>query len=169
MNEQVQKRPTGMTILLVLSFINACWNILTSLVMYVMTPKMAEMVQTGQIEEIMAPYSALIGEEQQQLAMDGMKMMAQIEPKYWLFLLILFIGSLVGVIRMFKGDKRGLHIYAISQILMLINSSVYFYPKQAQSGFVSELLLTMIFILLYYLYFKRMEMQNNEPQTPELP
>ena len=169
MNEQVQKRPTGMTILLVLSFINACWNILTSLVMYVMTPKMAEMVQTGQIEEIMAPYSALISEEQQQLAMDGMKMMAQIEPKYWLFLLILFIGSLVGVIRMFKGDKRGLHIYAISQILMLINSSVYFYPKQAQSGFVSELLLTMIFILLYYLYFKRMEMSNDTPQSPDLP
>ena len=81
MNEQVQKRPTGMTILLVLSLINACWNILTSLVMYVMTPKMAEMVQTGQIEEMMAPYSALISEEQQQLAMDGMKMMAQIEPK----------------------------------------------------------------------------------------
>ena len=169
MNEQVQKRPTGMTILLVLSFINACWNILTSLVMYVMTPKMAEMVQTGQIEEMMAPYSALIGEEQQQLAMDGMKMMAQIEPKYWLFLLILFIGSLMGVIRMFKGDKRGLHIYAISQILMLINSSVYFYPKQAQSGFVSELLLTMIFILLYYLYFKRMEMSNDTPQSPDLP
>lgn len=169
MNEQVQKRPTGMTILLVLSLINACWNILTSLVMYVMTPKMAEMVQTGQIEEMMAPYSALIGEEQQQLAMDGMKMMAQIEPKYWLFLLILFIGSLVGVIRMFKGDKRGLHIYAISQILMLINSSVYFYPKQAQSGFVSELLLTMIFILLYYLYFKRMEMSNDTPQSPDLP
>ena len=169
MNEQVQKRPTGMTILLVLSFINACWNILTSLVMYVMTPKMAEMVQTGQIEEMMAPYSALIGEEQQQLAMDGMKMMAQIDPKYWLFLLILFIGSLMGVIRMFKGDKRGLHIYAISQILMLINSSVYFYPKQAQSGFVSELLLTIIFILLYYLYFKRMEMSNDIPQSPDLP
>ena len=169
MNEQVQKRPTGMTILLVLSLINACWNILTSLVMYVMTPKMAEMVQTGQIEEMMAPYSALISEEQQQLAMDGMKMMAQIEPKYWLFLLILFIGSLVGVIRMFKGDKRGLHIYAISQILILIDSSVYFYPRQPQSTFISELLLTLIFILLYYLYFKRMDMSNDTPQSPDLP
>ena len=167
MNEQVQKRPKGMIFLLVLSFINACWNILTSLVMYVTTPKMVEMVQNGQIEELMAPYSALIGEEQQQLAMDGIKMMAQIDPKYWLFLLFLFIGSLVGVVRMFKGDKRGLHIYAISQILMLINSSVYFYPKQAQSGFVSELLLTLIFILRYYLYFKRMEMQDNLPQPPD--
>ena len=169
MNEQPQKRPTGMTILLVLSFINACWNILSSMVMRIMTPKMAEMVQNGQIEEMMAPYSALMGEEQQQLAMDGINMMAQIDPKYWLFLLILFIGSLVGVIQMFKGNKRGLHIYAISQILILINASLYLYPKQPQSGFVSELLLTLVFILFYYMYFKRMEISNDTPQSPELP
>ena len=54
-----------MTILLVLSFINACWNILSSLVMRIMTPMMAEMVQNGQIEEMLAP-SAMMGEEQQQ-------------------------------------------------------------------------------------------------------
>ena len=28
---------------------------------------------------------------------------------------------------------------------------------------MSELLLTLIFILLYYLYFKRMELQNKQP------
>ena len=50
---------------------------------------------------------------------------------------------------------------------MLINASVYLYPLQPQSGFVSDLLLTLIFILLYYLYFKRMEMANNPPQSPE--
>ena len=54
---------------------------------------------------------------------------------------------------MFKGNKRGLHVYAISQILMLINASLYLYPKQPQSGFVSDLLLTLVFILLYYMYF----------------
>lgn len=111
----------------------------------------------------------MMGEEQQQLAMDGINMMAQIDPKYWLFLLILFIGSLVGVVQMFKCNKRGLHIYAISQILMLINASLYLYPKQPQSGFVSELLLTLAFILFYYMYFKRMEASNDTPQSPELP
>ena len=169
MNEQAKKRPTGMTILLVLSLINACWNILSSLVMRIMTPIMAEMVQNGQIEEIMAPYATLMNEEQQQMALDGINMMAHIDPKYWMFLLILFIGSLVGVIQMFKGNKRGLHVYAISQILMLINASLYLYPKQPQSGFVSDLLLTLVFILLYYLYFKRMETSNETPQSPELP
>ena len=157
-----------MTILLVLSFLNACWNIVSSLISYVVTPRLADMVQSGQIEAMMAPYSAIIGEEEQQLALDGMKMMAQIDPKYWLFLGLLFIGSMVGVVKMFKGDKRGLHVYAISQILMLIDKSIYLYPKQPQSGLVSDLMLTLVFILLYYLYFKRMEM-SEMPQNPEQP
>lgn len=166
---QPKKRPTGMTILLVLSFLNAFWNIISSLVMYLMSPIMVEMMKNGQVEGTMAPYSALLGEEQMQMAMDGMKIMAQIDPKYWLFQLILFVGSLVGVIRMFKGNKTGLHIYAVSQILMLINASVYLYPKQPQSNFASELLLTLIFILLYYLYFKRMETSDNLPQNLDQP
>jgi hypothetical protein len=39
---------------------------------------------------------------------------------------------------------------------------------QKPSPFVSDLLLTGIFIMLYYLYFKRMEMMQN-PQNPEQP
>lgn len=163
----MKKRPRGMTFLLVLSFINACWNIISSMISYIITPRIGEMIQNGQMEEMMEPFSAMFSEEQQQMVMDGMKMMAQIDPKYHLFLAILFIGSLVGVIRMFKGDKRGLHIYGISQILMLFDASIYLYPKQPQSGFFSELLLTFMFILLYYLYFKRMEMQDNMPQSPD--
>lgn len=166
---QTKKRPTGMTILLVMSFINACWNILSSMVMFMATPKLAEMAQNGEVENLMAPFTATMSEEMRESMLAGMNMIAQIDTKYWLFLGILFIGSLMGVIRMFKGDKRGLHIYAISQILILINASFYLYPHQPQSSFVSDLLLTAIFVLLYYLYFKRMEMQNNEPQTPELP
>ena len=95
--------------------------------------------------------------------------MKQVNPRYYLFLLVLFIASLVGVLKMFKWDKRGFHIYSIAQILMLINASVYLYPKQPQSNFASELLLTLIFILLYYLYFKRMETSENLPQNLDQP
>ena len=169
MNEQVQKRPTGMTILLVMSLINAIFWIVGSFCLYVTTPAMTRAVENGQIEQFLAPYASMLDENQMEDMMTGFRFMAQIDAKYWLFKLILFVGSLFGVIKMFKGDKRGLHIYAISQILMLINSSVYFYPKQPQSAFVSDLLLTIIFILLYYLYFKRMEMSNDTTQSPNLP
>jgi hypothetical protein len=169
MNEQVQKRPTGMTILLVMSLINAIFWIVGSFSLYVTTPAMTRAVENGQIEQFLAPYASMLDETQMEDMMTGSRFMAQIDAKYWLFKLFLFVGSLFGVIKMFKGDKRGLHIYAISQILMLINSSVYFYPKQPQSAFVSDLLLTIIFILLYYLYFKRMEMSNDTTQSPNLP
>lgn len=166
MNEQnTKKRPVSITILLVFSFINACWNIVSSLVMRLSMPHIGEMIRSGQAEEIMEPFSTMIGEEQQQMMMDGMTMLSQIDPKYWLFMALLFIGSLVGVIQMFKGNKTGLHIYAVSQILLLINASFYLYPKQAQSSFVSELIMTVLFILIYYLYFKRLEIQENLPQN----
>ena len=121
------------------------------------------------MEETMGPFYGAMSDEMKQMMMDGVRIFSQIDPKYWIFLTLLFIASLVGVIQMFRGKKVGLHIYAIAQILMLINASVYLYPLQPQSGFVSDLLLTLIFILLYYLYFKRMEMLDNPPQSPEQP
>ncbi|MBO7616968.1 MAG: hypothetical protein J6T22_07155 [Bacteroidales bacterium] len=156
-----KQRPTGMTILLVLSFINACWNILRSIVMYFTTPRITEMLDNGQFEEMMQPFSAM-GEEFTKAMTDNMTTLSQINTNYYLILLVLFIASLVGVLRMFKGDKRGFHIYAIAQILMLINASVFVYPLQKPSPFVSDLLFTIIFILLYFLYFKRMEMPQNQ-------
>ena len=154
-----------MTILLVLSFINACWNILRSIIMYFTTPLMSEMLNNGQFEEMMEPFSSM-GEEFTKAMNDSMTVLTQINTNYYLILLVLFIASLVGVIKMFRGDKRGLHIYAMAQILMLIDASVFVYPLQKPSPFFSDLLLTAIFILIYYLYFKRMDLtqdhQNQE-------
>ena len=149
-----------MTILLVLSFINACWNIIRSIVLYFTTPKMVEMYQNGQFDEMMAPFSGM-GEDFTNAMTDSMTAMSQISPNYYLILLVLFIGSLIGVIKMWKGNKRGLHVYAISQILMLINASVFVYPLQKPSPFVYDLLLTVMFIVVYFLYFKRMEMSQH--------
>ncbi len=164
-----RKRPVGMTILLVMSLINACWNIFSGFVSFLTQPHVAKMFENGQMEESMGPFWGTMSDEMKQMMTDGVKMLSQIDPKYFLFLAILFVGSLVGVIQMFKKKKTGFHIYSISQLLILINASVFLYPKQPQSGFVSDLLLTLIFILLYYLYFKRMEMVNNPPQSPEQP
>ena len=140
-----------MTILLVLSFINACWNIFRSVVMYVTTPRLAEMLDSGAFEEMMQPFSAM-GEDFTKSMNDTINVL---------------IVSLMGVRRMFKNDKRGFHLYSISQICMLIAHSVYVYPLQKPSPFTSDLLLTAVFIFLYYLYFKRMELANDLPQNPE--
>ncbi len=163
--QQTQKRPVGMTILLVLSLINACWNIFSSSISLIMKPVMTEMLNNGQFEEMMQPFSAMGGEFSKAMN-EGMQVFSQIDSKFYLILLVLFIASLIGVIKMFKGDKRGFHIYSIAQICMLINNSVFIYPLQKPSPFFSDLMFTAMFILLYYLYFKRMEMAKNI-QNPE--
>ena len=160
-----KNRPVGMTILLVLSFINACWNIFSSSISLIVKPRMTEMFNDGQFDEMLQPFSAF-GEEFAKGMKEAMNLFSQIDSKFYLILIVLFIASLIGVIRMFKGDKRGFHIYSIAQICMLIDNSVFVYPLQNPSPFFSDLMLTAIFILLYYLYFKRMEMSQTT-QNPE--
>ena len=163
--QQPQKRPVGMTILLVLSFINACWNIFSSSISLIMKPGMGEMLNNGQFEEMMKPFSAMGGDFTKAMN-DAMQVFSQIDPKFYFILIVLFIASLIGVILMFKGDKRGFHFYSIAQICMLIDNSVFLYPLQKPSPFLYDLMFTAIFILLYYLYFKRMEM-TKPTQNPE--
>ena len=160
-----KKRPVGMTILLVLSFINACWNIFSSSISLIMKPGLTEMRNNGQLEEMMKPFSAMGGDFAKAMN-DAMQVFSQIDSKFYLILIVLFIASLIGVIKMFKGDKLGFHIYSIAQICMLIDNSVFVYPLQKPSPFFSDLMLTAIFILLYYLYFKRLEM-SQPTQNPE--
>ena len=155
-----------MTVFLVLSFINACWNIMRSIIMYITTPMMSKMVENGDFEDAMEPFIATFGEEMRQSMMESMTLLTNINPRYYLFSLVLFIASLIGVLRMFKWNKTGLHVYAIAQILMLINASVYVYPLQHPSPFTYDLLLTVMFILMYYLYFKRKEQfENQQPNA----
>ena len=157
-----------MTILLVLSFLNACLNIFSSLIMYFSTPMLSEWMKNGQFEDAMSSVTPSMSEEMRQSMMDTMNVFANIKPVYYLFILLLFVASLVGVLRMFRWNKAGFHVYAIAQMLILIVSSIYRYPLMHPSPFTSDLLLTAIFILLYYLYFKRMEMVNNQSQNPDL-
>lgn len=162
--QQPQKRPVGMTILLVLSFLNACLNIFSSLIMYFSTPMLSEMMRNGQFEDTMSSITPSMNEEMRQSMIDTMNVFANIKPVYYLFILLLFVASLVGVLRMFKWNKTGFHIYAIAQMLILIVSSIYRYPLMHPSPFTTDLLLTAMFIAVYYMYFKRMEMQGQDGQ-----
>lgn len=129
---------------------------------------LSEWMKNGQFEDAMSSVTPSMSEEMRQSMMDTMNVFANIKPVYYLFILLLFVASLVGVLRMFRWNKAGFHVYAIAQMLILIVSSIYRYPLMHPSPFTSDLLLTAIFILLYYLYFKRMEMVNNQSQNADL-
>lgn len=163
-NQQPVKRPGGMTFFLILSLINACFQIFSAIIGYLGAPMKKEMIETGQFEEVMAPFLSNMNEETMDAFMESLNITASINPTYYLLLFILYVGSLVGVLKMFKLDKTGFHIYSISQICILINASVFVYPLQTVSAFTSDLLSAILFILLYYLFFKRLEQINNGNQ-----
>lgn len=153
------KRPVGMTILLVLSLINACLQIFSAFGMYISTPVMSQMMAEGSLEEVMAPFITMMQLEGD--ALDEFWTIIEnrltINPIYYLLIAVCYIGSLVGVLKMFKLQRLGFHIYSIAQMLILIVSVIYIYSHQGQNTFFNEFLTTVMLILLYHLYFKRIE------------
>lgn len=163
------KRPVGMTILLVLSLINAILQIFSSLGMWITTPVMSEMLANGELEESMAPFLALMqmDDTATQAFWEVLENRLTINPLYYLFTALLYIGSLIGVIKMFKLQRTGFHIYSISQMLLLIVSVIYVYSTQGSAGFFNEFLMTVMFILLYHLYLKRIENDPNNQREQD--
>ena len=160
MIEQPIKRPIGMTILLVLSLINAIYQMFSSLFTYLFGPMMKEMLAEGQFEDAFRTFMPNIDDATFEAMMDNVTTQLSVNPSYYLILFILFLGSLIGVIKMFKLQRLGFHIYSISQMLILIAGVAYIHSNQVQGGFFSEFITTLMFILIYHLYFKRIEFQQ---------
>lgn len=170
MELQPIRRPVGMTILLTLSFLNALFNIISAPIMYFMTPMMNEMLASGALEETLKPFIANMSEADFAALMDRWQLMMDIKPLFYLFNFVLYIGSMIGVIKMFKMQRQGFHFYAISQFLILINSVVFIYSKQPENPFFTEFLTTIMLILIYHLYLKRiefMQQRSNQNQDPQ--
>lgn len=155
------RRPAGMTFLLILSLINAIYQIMGAIMMYFFAPAMRTMMDSGELEESVKMLVPSMDNTMFDAMMDNMAAQLSVSPTYYLILALLFIGSLTGVIKMFKLQRIGFHIYSISQLLMLIAAVVYVYPHQVQHSFFSEFLTTILFILMYHLYFKRIEFQQS--------
>lgn len=162
MNDNTIKRPVGMTILLVLSCINAAFQIFGNLTTFAAIPMMRQLLASGELEEMMSPFLKTLQGDDLKAFLETFEAQISINRLYYLFTALLYIGSLVGVIKMFKLDRRGFHIYSIAQILILIVSVVFIYSQQVKDGFFSDFLITALLILLYHLYFKRIE---NAPNT----
>lgn len=162
MYETPVKRPVGMTILLVLSLVNAILQIFSSLGMWITTPVMSQMMVDGELEEAMAPFLSMMNmaEGEMDAFWQLLEARLSINPLYYLFTALLYIGSLIGVIKLFKLQRTGFHIYSISQMLILIVAVIYIYSTQGSAGFFNDFLMTVMFILLYHLYLKRID---NDP------
>ena len=161
------KRPAGMTFLLVLSLLNAVYQALSSIVLFFSGHAMRSMLENGQVEDQLRLFFPTMDNTMVETVMDNIATQLDVNPLYYLIVFVLYIGSLVGVLKMFKLQRLGFHIYSIAQLLLLIAAVVYVVPHQAQNTFFNEILFTLLFILIYHLCLKRVELQAKQPDPSD--
>ncbi len=139
MQEQFEEnaiRPRALTLICILTFIGSGFLFFANGVVYLSIDSLRIAFDEG-----------LFNAFELQLEEDDLKMFLSVDSSFFLFQSLLYSASLLGAYMMWKLRKQGFHIYAISQILVLIIYKVYL--SSAPFPFFS-MLLTITFILLYY-------------------
>lgn len=149
MNPQPQ-RPTGLSIFCVLSFIGGAWNALQNFVLFAAYDGVKKMLND---EDILESYSKILGDQAD--TMVGMyESLFSVDRIYFILQALLSIGSFIGVLYMWKLQKKGFHIYTIAQILMLIVSATLFYGIVGTKPW-GDVLWTVFFVLWYLPFYKK--------------
>lgn len=143
------QRPSGLSVACVLSFINAGFQILSNLVWFLSYNAMKEVAESEEYYELMEKFTPNIDQLE-----DTMQSQLAISRTSYLLMLLLFVASFYGVLQMWKMQKKGFHIYTIAQILMLIVTAIFITSVTGQS-IVGSVILTAIWIGIYYIYYKR--------------
>lgn len=147
--QEPAKRPEMLTILCVLSFINAAWNTLSNFVSFAFYDTFQNLfTQLREGSGVYEDMAEQMGENWDVMA-QASEMASSISRGYYFLEMVLFIASFVGVLMMWKLQKRGFHVYAIAQILMLIVITVF---TKITFG---PVLWTALFIAMYYPYYKK--------------
>lgn len=147
-NPQPQ-RPSGLTIACVLSFISAGFQIVSNLFTFLTYNLMQSLGQDEDYLELMEKFVPDIDEFE-----TTMQAQFAISRVSYLVQALLFVGSFIGVYYMWKLQKKGFHIYAISQILILIATAI-FVTSVTGASIWGGVILTAIWIGIYFMFYKR--------------
>ncbi len=133
------KRPQLLTVLAILSFIGSGLSLLSYLVISFYYDAILAVIETELKEVYPALYADFIREAGRTFFIVGS---------------LAYAGSLFGVYKMWNLMKEGLHYYAVSQFIILLLPLVF---VSAQLSVIPGLMLTIVFVLLYYQSFKMIE------------
>ncbi len=156
--EEPAKRPEMLTVLCILSFISAVWNTLSNFISFVfydvIRDTFTQMKEgSGVFEELAEEMIEEYGDTYTEL-LDILSASLSIGKGYYFLDMILCVASFVGVLMMWKLQKRGFHVYAIAQILMLIATSVFVTAKIGGGFPFGPIFWTALFVFMYYSHYK---------------
>ncbi|PKP53072.1 MAG: hypothetical protein CVT92_05735 [Bacteroidetes bacterium HGW-Bacteroidetes-1] len=126
------RRPTLLTVICVLSFIGSGMAAISNLFVFFNHETLIETINSGMFNELGFNLDILLN----------------VNPYYFLLAGLLNVVSFVGVKNMWALRRAGFHLYAVSQLLILIISTVFIY-KPSGTFPMFDLALASMFILLY--------------------
>ena len=135
--ENKPRRPSLLTVLCILTFIGSGMNLFSSLVIANFHDVFVEIAQ----------------EFAKKFSIPGIDLLLEMSPLYFIVSGIFYAGSVTGAVFMMLLKKTGFHLYAISQILLVL-TPMYF--MHLSSPGIPELLFTGLFIFLYSMNLKFM-------------
>jgi len=132
------KRSTLLSVLLVLTFIGSGFNFIGNGYTSLFFNSIIELIEETADDDTMTSLASLLER--------SVEMMEKAGPVYYGLVTLLFIVSVVGAVFMWTLNKLGFHLYASSQIILLVIPMAF--------GLVSfpdilGTVITAIFILLY--------------------
>ena len=135
--ETSPKRPVLLTILCILTFIGSGLNLVSSFLITI----------------FYNTFQSVAGDISKAFNLPTMDMILNAKPPFFMVSSFLYAFSTYGAFEMWKLRKRGFHLYAISQLL-LIMMPMYFFKLPFPS--VPDLIFPGIFIILYSTNLKHM-------------
>ena len=145
---QIQ-RPNLLTVLCILTFIGSGLSGFSNLVFWLSMPTMKDMVFNSEIYD---QYFALLPELETQ-----MQSMFAVPRYFYLFSTLFYAGSILGAAWMWKMQRKGFHIYTISQCVLILISMLMMPAAGIPWG---AILLTGLFVTLYSINLKYMNPIN---------
>ena len=150
-----EKRPTFLTVLCILTFINVGMNSLMLLFQLVSGPTSEEDLLADRVELARAT------SQLEDAGMDGfvgvmdqiMAMTAEIQENFYLAMivaLVTYLIGLLGALKMWQGQKIGFHLYIIYSLLAVGGVYLYISPQNIPSiSIIFGLILSGAFVFMY--------------------
>lgn len=155
MQEEPVKRPDGLTIICILSFINAVYNGIANMVSFLFYDgfkNLLTQMQNG--EGMFAEMAEQVGDNWEMMV-EAAALAFSVGRGYYFIEMILFVASFIGVLMMWRLQKRGFHVYTIAQFLMMIVTSFFVTTKVGGGVSYGAIFWTAAFVFLYYSYCKK--------------
>ena len=153
--QEPETRPGMLTILCILSFINAVYNGIANFISFAFYDSFIALLEQMKNGEGMFEEMAEQMGDNWETMTDAASLAFSVGRGYYFIEMILFIASFIGVLMMWRLRKNGFHVYAIAQFLMLIVTSIFVTSKIGGGFPFGPILWTAFFVLMYYSHYKK--------------